>query len=175
MCKSLSAADEIIDIDDNIVIANMKQVVKKILEGDTLTWTAICLLEDNAMKIKGFAFSIKRDSKGLPCAIMYMTPRMRHDAIRFGDVIFLDAQQRQFNSSGFPYISPCMFDDEGRVAQGCEFIVIKESINMYAWILKEMNRLEPCFKLKTIRYIFLDQKVTNTLLQQLGIIDTCTL
>jgi hypothetical protein len=66
---------------------------------------------------------------------MYMTPRIRADLVRFGDVIFLDAQQQQFNSSGFPYISPVLHDDEGKIAQGAEAIVIEESHEIYAWVL----------------------------------------
>jgi hypothetical protein len=42
---------------------------------------------------------------------------MPADLVRFGNVLFLDAQQRQFNSSGFPYISPVLHDDEGKIAQ----------------------------------------------------------
>ena len=68
-----------------------------------------------------------------------------------------------------------MVNEEGKVSQGCEAIVIEESIEMYAWILKEMNRLEPRFHLNKIRYIFSDQKVTNSLLIQLGIEKSCTL
>jgi hypothetical protein len=49
---------------------------------------------------------------------------MRSDLVQFGDVIFLDAQQRQFNSSGFQYISPILHDDDGKIVQGAESIVI---------------------------------------------------
>jgi hypothetical protein len=52
---------------------------------------------------------------------------MHSDLVQFGDVIFLDAQQCQFNSSGFPYICPVLHDDEGKIAQGAESIVIEES------------------------------------------------
>jgi hypothetical protein len=41
-----------------------------------------------------------------------MTKWMRADLLRFCNVVFLDAQQRQFNTSGFPYISPCMVGSE---------------------------------------------------------------
>jgi hypothetical protein len=63
---------------------------------------------------------------------------MCSDLVRFGDVIFLDVQQHQFNSSGFPYISPVLHDDEGKIAQGAESIVIEESHDIYAWVLTEM-------------------------------------
>ena len=173
--KSLSAADEVINIDDPVVSANMKEMFKKILQGDKSIWSAIRYLEIQQEEIKGFVFSVKRNKEGYPSAIMYMTPRMRQNCIRFGDVLFLDAQQRQFNSSGFPYISPCMVDEEGNVCQGCEAIVVEETLDMYAWILSEMSRLELRFELEKVKFIFSDQKVTDTLLEQLGITDSCTL
>ena len=89
--------------------------------------------------------------------------------------MFLDAQQRQFNSSGFPYISPVLHDDEGKIAQGAESIVIEESHEVYAWVLTEMARLEPRFRLDKIRIIFADMGITNTLLHKLSIHDTCLL
>ena len=173
--KNMSAADEVINIDDPVVSANMKQMFRKILQGDKSIWSAIRFLEIQQEEIKGFVFSVKRNEEGFPSAILYMTPRMRQNSIRFGDVLFLDAQQRQFNSSGFPYISPCMVDDEGTVCQGCEAIVVEETIEMYAWILLEMSRLEERFKLEKIKFIFSDQKVTDTLLEKLDIVNTCTL
>ena len=173
--KTMSASDEVINIDDPVVSLNMKELFRKMLQGDETIWSAIRYLEIEKKEVKGFVFTVKRNDEGLPCAILYMTPRMRQNSIRFGDVLFLDAQQRQFNSSGFPYISPCMVDEEGNVCQGCEAIVVEESIEMYSWILLEMNRLEPRFQLKNIKFIFSDQKVTDTLLRRVGITNTCSL
>ena len=159
--KKLSAADEIIDVDDKIVTTNLKILFMKIMQEKSNTWTAIRYLEEQQKQIPGFVYSITKDDDGKPCGIMYMTPRMRQNLIRFGDLLFLDAQQRQFNNNGFPYISPCMINEENKVAQGAEALVIQESINMYTWIIKEMNCLEPRFKLSNIKFIFADQKINN--------------
>jgi hypothetical protein len=89
---------------------------------DSTSWKAIQFLETLKKKIRGFAFSVFFDSQGLPDAFMYMTLQMRMNLVQYGNVIFLDVQQRQFNSSGFPYISPVLHDAEGKIAQGAESI-----------------------------------------------------
>jgi hypothetical protein len=142
---------------------------------DSTTWKAIPFLETLQKTICGFVFSVCFDSQGLPDAFMYMTPRMRMDLVRFGHVIFLDAQQRQFSSSGFPYICPVLHDDKGKIAQGSKSIVIEESHQIYAWALSKMARLEPRFWLDQIWIIFANMGITNTLLHQLSIHEMCLL
>ena len=173
--KKLCAADEIIDVDDDIVTLNLKALFRKIIQEKSDIWSGLRFLQQQQRELNGFVFSVKNDDKGKPCGIMYMTPRMRQNLIRFGDVMYLDAQQRQFNNTGFPYISPCMTNEEGKIAQGAEALVIEESIDMYTWILEQMSILEPRFQLSKIRFIFADQKITNRLLSQLNINLTCTL
>ena len=51
----------------------------------------------------GFDYRVVVNDDGLPVCITWMTPQMRKDQIRFGDVLFLDAQKRQYNQWGFPY------------------------------------------------------------------------
>jgi hypothetical protein len=133
-----TAADDVIDMENPIISVNVGNMLRKIMQ-DSTSRKAIHLLESLQKTIRGFVFSVWFDSQCLPDAFMYMTPRMQKDLIQFGDVIFLDAQQRQFNSSGFPYISPLFHDDEGKIAQGAHSIVIEESHEIYAWVLTEME------------------------------------
>jgi hypothetical protein len=87
-----------------------------------------------------------------------MTPRMHADLIQFGDVIFIDAQQHQFKSSVYPYISPVLHDDKGKIAQG-----VKSMHTIYAWVLTKMVRLESWFQLDQIWIIFADVGIPPTL------------
>ena len=82
---------------------------------------------------------------------------------------------RQHNTLGFPYISPIVLDEENKVAQCAEAICIEESLEMHGWILLEMQRHEPLFHLTSVKYMFADMKVTDTLLKNLGIYQTCML
>ena len=51
-----------------------------------------------------------------------------------------------------------MTNEEGKVAQGAEAIVLEESLVMYQWILTKKARLEPQFKLENICFIFSNRK-----------------
>jgi hypothetical protein len=104
-----------------------------------------------------------------------MSPRIRQDLIRYSDILFLDAQARQYNSSGFPYISPCVTDNENKVAQVAEAIVIKEVTAVYAWVIEMEEGIELRFYKSSIRIFFGDGKIVQSLLESLDIQPTCIL
>jgi hypothetical protein len=106
---------------------------------------------------------------------MYMTAQMRLHARCYGTVICLDAQKHQYNSSSWPYIAPVVRDNEMKVAVAAEFIVTEETHEFYIWILQSMTSIERHSKLLDVCLIFADQKITPTVLLDLGIEETCTL
>ena len=175
--KRICAADEVIDTDDPLVSSNLHKLFRAAMQDSSSTWSSIRFLEKMRSEMAGFDFRVKfsDDDSGLPEAILWMTRRMRHDLARFSDVLFLDAQQRQFNKSGWPFISPCMTNDEGKLSQGSECICVEESTSIYQWILETMSEIEPRFSLSGIRFIFGDQKITPRLLRNLGIDGSCVL
>jgi hypothetical protein len=88
---SCTAANDVIDMDEPIIQVNVGNMLMKIMQ-DYTSWTATQFLES----LQQIVFSVWFDSQGLPDAYLCMTPRMRSGLIRFGDVMFLDAQQHQF-------------------------------------------------------------------------------
>jgi hypothetical protein len=168
------ASKETLDMDDPVVQVNLRNLLEKCMQEDSSMWRTVSFLESMRDRVQGFEFAIRPNSEGAPIAALWMTKRMRADLIRFCDVMFLDAQQRQFNTSGFPYISPCMVGSEGTLCQGCECLCLTESNDFYAWIVQTMQKLEPRFNHSKIRIIFADMKVTDTLLSKLGIHDSCS-
>ena len=40
-------------------------------------------------QIPGTSFSVRKDVNNLPDAIMWMTPHMKENAVRYGDILFL--------------------------------------------------------------------------------------
>jgi hypothetical protein len=60
---------------------------------------------------------------------------MRTHARRYGTVLCLDVQKQQYNSSGRPYIAPCVEDNEMKVAVAAESIVTEENREYYVCIL----------------------------------------
>jgi hypothetical protein len=79
------------------------------------------------------------------------------------------------NSSGWPYIAPVVKDNEMKAALAAGSIVTEETHGFYIWIIKSMAKIEPQFILSDIAIIFGDQKITDTVLQELGIAESCTL
>jgi hypothetical protein len=94
-------------------------------------------------------------------------------------VFCLDAQSHQYNSSGWKYIIAYVVKDNEMKAA----VVAKLHYNWRnPWVLDldpSMHMvvlIEPCFKLANIGIIFADQKLTPTMLEELGIqSSTCTI
>jgi hypothetical protein len=169
------AAEEMTDLDDPFIKQNISLMLRRIMAEDSGTWEAITFMDDLKVAAPGFDYRIMKDEEGRPIGLMYMTAQMRYHARRYGTVICLDAQKRQYNSSGWPYIAPVVKDNEMKVAVAAESIVTEETHGFYIWILQSMAAIEPRFKLSDIRIVFADQKITPTVLQDLGIEDTCIL
>ena len=49
-----------------------------------------------------------------------MLPEQHDNLIRFGDILFLDAQRRYMNKPGWPYIGPVVKDSKLQVRTVCE-------------------------------------------------------
>jgi hypothetical protein len=90
-------------------------------------------------------------------------------------LLCLNVQKRQYNHSGFPYCSPVAKDNNFRAAQTTESIIIEETEEVYAWILKSMKDIEPRWDMSKNRIHFGDQHVSTVLLQKLNIQESCTL
>ena len=173
--KKVMSANEMTELDDPFVHQNFTAMLRKIMQEDAGTWEALGLMDQLKVSSPGFDYRIKKDLSGLPTGLMYMTAQMRTHARRYGSVLCLDAQKRQYNSSGWPYIAPVVKDNEMKVAVAAESIVTEETHEYYVWILQCMVEIEPRFQLCNVRIIFADQKITPTVLQELGIESTCTL
>ena len=64
---------------------------------------------------------------------------------------------------------------EMKVAVAAESFVTEETHEFYIWIIQSMASIEPRFELSNIRIIFADQKLTPTILHELGIQSSCIL
>ena len=123
----------------------------------------------------GFDFRVQYSSLGRPTCIMWMTALMRYNLKRFSHILFLDAQKRQMNKVSWPYIGPSVLNSENRVAVVSESIVTSEDLETYTWLIKAMLEIEPMWSLSLIDIIYSDGFMTNTLLTNLGIENSCIL
>lgn len=167
--------DEMSVLNDDKLRLNYQAMDEQILHNNSNSWKAISYLEKLKLQMTGFDFKIHYNKDDLPDAIVYMTHGMRRNLIRFGDVLFLDYQKRQFNKLGWPYIGPAIMTNNHTIGVTSEAVVLTESIEMYAWILKAQSVIEHRWNPSKVIMIFADGLITPKLLQILGIEKSCIL
>ena len=132
-------------------------------------------MEKLASKDTGFAYHIARAADGSPTGVVWMTPAMRAAFEAYGECLFLDAMKRQQNSLHWPYIAIVVLDGDKKIFVACESISCAERIETYAWICNFVFTHAPQRPRKDVLMIFSDCFVTESLLQSLGIENTCNL
>jgi hypothetical protein len=104
-----------------------------------------------------------------------MTLQMKKNLLQYGDILFLDAQMRQYNKIGWPYIGLAVKSSNNKICVTSESVVLTEDIETYKWIILMQAEMVPAFSIRDILLIFGDGKITDRLLSELGIQDTCLL
>jgi hypothetical protein len=171
-----SAADKFVNTNNPIFAKNFKVLLKKTMQEGGDTWQVLRYLRILKAEVPGFDFRIQYDDiTGRPCAICWMLPHMRTNLLRFGDVLFLDTMMKQHNKMKWPYMGPTVKDGEMKICQVSECIAIEETLRAYQFVIESMASIEPRWRLSDLHLIFADQFVTKTLIENLGIQNTCTL
>jgi hypothetical protein len=173
--KRAMASDEFLLNDNPMQKQNFTDLLRKVMQEDGTTWDALRFLDTMKENNPGFDYRINYNQEGRPEGICWMLPEMRSDLLRFGNCLFLDSQKRQYNTMGWPYIGPVIKDSEMKVRCVAESICVEESHRMYVWITQMLSEMEPRFNLDSIKIIFGDQALTNQILVDLGIEETCIL
>ena len=104
-----------------------------------------------------------------------MFPEMREDLLRFGDIMYLDACKKQYNKLGWPYQGVIVMNDENQVTTVLKGLTIAESNDVYAFSIQTLQSLEPIFGPSSVKIIFGNQGITQDLLRELRIYDSCLL
>ena len=168
--KPLDDNEMIVLPDTDLCRARVKELMREAMR-DSETGCGFRTLDFLATlkeKSPGFDFAVKRE-EGRPSAVVWMTPSMRKAWIRYGNVIFLDAMKRKLNSLHWKYIGPVALDNEKRIVQLCECLCVEEEIAYYAWVLQKLEEFEPRRKLISVRLMYADGLLTDTLLNMLGL------
>ena len=137
------SAEEHNVLDNPVIRINFKEMLLKIMAEDSSTWEALAFLRRCKEEIPGFDFRIRLNERNHPCSLVFTTSNGRNNAIRYGDVISLDMQHRQHNKHNWPYFGPVVKTSDMSIGVICEAIVISETIDSYAWVLKKMVEMEP--------------------------------
>jgi hypothetical protein len=173
--KSKSASDELVSFDNPMFAKNFKLLLQKTMQDDGTTWEAIAYLRTLTNEVVGFGYRVKYDSIGRPEAICWMLPHMRTNLLRYGNVLFLDSMKKEYNKLAWPYIGPTVKDGEMKIRQVAECIAIEEKLDIYQFVIESLTSIESRWGIEELRIIFADQFLTQTLVENLGIVDTCTL
>ena len=169
------SAEESVSFHDPMVRANFNDMFRNIMKEDPSTWTAIQFLRKCKSEVPGFDYRLSYGVDGKPTAVMYMTPRMRYNLVRYGNIMFLDSQKRQYNRHGWPYIGPVVKTNENKIAVACEAIVTSENIDTYVWVMKSMQSIENRWSPSKLSIVYADGLLTERFLNDLGISDSCIL
>ena len=145
------------------------------MQNDSNVWSVLQFLKECKKSISGFDYRILRGKARNPLAILYMTSRMRYNLLRYGNIMFIDGQKRNYNKLNWPYIGPCIRNSDNHVGVTCEAIVTSEDIDTYTWVFKSMVSIEPRWSPCKMKILYADKLVTRKLLQNLGVSQTCIL
>ena len=132
--NKVDASNEFItDLDDPIIRTNFSNLLRKVMASNETTWKAISMLKETKKRIVGFDYNVWNDGDGHPIGILWMTPTMKSNLVRFSHILYLDMQLRQYNSIGWPYCGVSMRNHENETVVGAETIIVEESNSSYQW------------------------------------------
>ena len=116
---------------------------------------------------ESFDYRMSRNSRGQATSVVWITDTMRKCWIRYGDIVFADAQKKVKNNLNWPYIGPCGIDNENRVCIFCESIVLEESHEAYNFVFESLFQMEPRRSRQTIKIIYGDKELSTNILHKL--------
>jgi hypothetical protein len=155
--------------DDPITRVHFRKMLQRIMQEGGDMWSVRALLKQTKIELPGFQYRIRYDERGCPLGVLWMTAEMRRNAVLYGDVLFLDAQKRQMNHAGWPYIGPVIKNAEHKPRVAAESLHLEEDTETYEWTLRAMASIESQFRLGNIMAIFGDEGIPDSLCTRLGI------
>ena len=72
------------------------------MQSGSNTWKTLAYLKKLKSQSTGFDFRMHFVEEDAPDAIVWMTLTMRRTLLQYGDILFLDAQKRQYNKMCWP-------------------------------------------------------------------------
>ena len=85
------------------------------MNSGTHKWKALLFLKKLKRQRDGFEYRMHFDNDGIPDGIVWMSLCMRKLLLRYGNILSLDAQKRQFNNMGWPYIGPVVKTNDNKI------------------------------------------------------------
>jgi hypothetical protein len=142
----------------------VKEILRQALQDTGEIWVVECFLRKMKMQVPGFDYRIPRNAEGRPVGVVWMMKEMRRAWLRYGHAIFLDAQKRKMNKLHWAYIGPVVVDNENTIEVVCESLMIEETHESEAFVLNSLFEMEPRRPPTSVKVIFGDCSVTESLL-----------
>jgi len=151
----------------------LQGVLREAIEEGNAGWKLRSYLERLKEADDFFDYRIVLSPEGVVRSITWQTGVMRTSFNQFGHTLFLDFSKRRLNSMDWPYNGLTMIDSDKKVVVGSESLCIGELNDCYVDILRSTVEMSGGRSLSDIQVIFGDCFIQTTLLDQLGITDTC--
>ena len=151
-----------------------REILLATIQNSDDTWVVLQYFKNLQSSDPNFVYEVCTDDEGRPVGIWWMTGEMLKAWIRYGDTLYLDSMKRQMNIFHWPYIGPVVLTSEMTVQVVCECIILEESLPAYAFTLNNLFK-HGCRRSKeTLRIIFGDCLLTDTLLDMIGLSESST-
>jgi hypothetical protein len=168
-----------LDNEDSDIVDNASRHVHSILRSTLNSsikgWKLLNMLKKMNETDPGFTYRVIRDDNGAPTGVVWMTPHMRANFELYGNFVSIDAMKRQQNALDWPYIGPVVLDDNKTVAVIAESIICAERLDAYNFVLQSIFEMAPNRSKSEVKVIASDCFVTTSLLEMLGIGQSCHL
>jgi hypothetical protein len=92
----------------------------------------------------------------------------------YSDIIYLDCMKKRANTIAWPYIAPVVLDGDKKIGTMTESIICSERLDAYKFVVLAAFAMANA-NIKGTKIIFGDGIMGDSLLEDLGIADTCKL
>jgi hypothetical protein len=156
-------------LNGDIAITRAKKFLREILQELGDIWKVQAFF----MKLKAidplFEYKIMRDEDQAPIGVVWTTKTMREAFVRFGDFVSFDMMKRHLNELHWSYCGLCGYDEDWRVANFVEGLLIAESYDTYEFEMKFLLSVETRRRKESIRVLFADCFLKVDFLTRVGL------
>jgi hypothetical protein len=144
-------------------------MLRQVLQETGDIWQVESLLQRLKKTDEYFDYIILKSEACAPVGVVWMTKTMKGNWILYGNNLSLDIMKRELNELCWVYMGPVCFDQELRVVNVREALVLEESMDLYAAVMNALFEMEPLRTSDSINVIFGDCFLSNNLLPLIGL------
>jgi hypothetical protein len=121
-----------------------------------------------------FDCRILKNKACAPIGVVWMTRTMKQSWVLHGDNLSLDVMKRELNDLRWVCMGPVVFDNECRVVNACEALVLEEQLETCADVMNALFQMEPRRSNVSVSVMFADLVLSDDLLPLIGLAEDCS-